>query len=89
MIQDSDDFLRLIGWEKKDLESATRQKQLFLEFTNQQKKILGFIQQENKIELDVLSIKSELPISILNQELFGLEMEGVVRSLPGKSYVMA
>ena len=89
LIQNADDFLRLIGWEKKTSESIVRQKQLFLEFTNQQKKILGFIQQENKIQLDVLSIKSELPISILNQELFSLEMEGVVRVLPGRLYAMA
>ena len=89
LIQNSDDFLRLIGWKKKDIDSSNRQKQLFLEFTDQQKKILGFIQEEPKIQLDVLSIRSELPISILNQELFGLEMEGVVRALPGKTYSMA
>ena len=89
LIQNSDDFLRLIGWKKKNIESGSIQKQLFLEFTNQQKKILALIQQQSQIQLDVLSIKLALPISTLNQELFSLEMDGVIRTMPGKVYTMA
>lgn len=89
LIQNANDFLRLIGWEKMNIESGSIQKQLFLEFTNQQKKILALIQQQSQIQLDVLSIKLELPISTLNQELFSLEMEGVIRTMPGKVYTMA
>jgi len=89
LIQGADNFLHLMGWEKKEAGSVNQQKQLFLEFTNQQKKIIDLIQDERQIQLDVLAIKLEMPISILNQELFHLEMDGVVRSLPGKSYIMA
>jgi predicted Rossmann fold nucleotide-binding protein DprA/Smf involved in DNA uptake len=38
--------------------------------------------------VDVLSIKTNQSVSSLNVQLFHLEMKGVVKSLPGKKYVL-
>ncbi|MBL1281136.1 MAG: DNA-protecting protein DprA [Fluviicola sp.] len=88
LIQSSSDFHRMMGWEKKKVDKGV-QRQLFQTLTEVQKEIVKHISAEKKIQIDILSVKASISISRLNQELFSLEMDGVVRSLPGKMYSIA
>ncbi len=85
LIQNSSDFHRMMGWRQKKAQTVV-QRQLFSSLTSIQKEIVKHVSLEKKIQVDVLSIRSQIPISKLNQELFSLEMEGVIRSLPGKMF---
>ena len=88
LIQNSDDFHKMMGWTKKANKKAI-QHQLFTEMTEPQKGIVELITTNKNIQIDVLSIMSKIPISKLNQELFTLEMDGIIKSLPGKQFSIA
>lgn len=85
LLQSPEDFLNMMNWntiEKK----KTIQKTMFLDLSDIQTKITALISQHKSMQIDVLSLKTELPISQLNNELFHLEMNGIIQSLPGKKY---
>lgn len=74
-----------MGWDEKKTINIVQRK-IFNHLTDVQQKIVHIIHENNEIQVDLLSVKSELALSSLNVELFTLEMEGVVRSLPGNKY---
>lgn len=89
LIQNAADFLRMMNWkEEKNKKNASVQHQLFINLTDNQEKIVNCLRKNSKMHIDFLSMEVKMPISILNQELFTLEMNGVVRCLPGKVYVV-
>lgn len=88
LIQRPEDFLNLMAW-APDKAQKSVQRKLFPDLSEKQKSIVEFIANGTKIQIDVLSLKTKLPISQLNTELFHLEMDGVILSLPGKKYIMA
>ena len=44
------------------------------------------LQRENDLQINLLTLKTNLPIARLTALLFTLEMKGVVKALPGGSY---
>ncbi len=88
LIQSPEDFKRLMGWNDQAVKPPA-QRQLFHDLSAQQQIIIKHISCTSKIQVDILSVKAQLPISVLNQELFTLEMNGLVRSYPGKLYAIA
>lgn len=88
LIQSPDDLLRLMSW-KRPHKKAETQKILFTHLTPIQKSIMEAIIQTKQASLDLLSLKTKLPVSSVSHELFELELNGVVRSLPGMLYAIA
>ena len=88
LIQRPEDFLTMMSWAEDEVKKGVQRK-LFLDLSEKQKAIVNFISNATKIQIDVLSLETKLPISQLNTELFHLEMDGVILSLPGKNYMMA
>lgn len=88
LLQSPQDFLTMMNWDtfqsKKNI-----QKTMFFDLSDVQTIITKLISQHQTLQIDVLSLKTELPISQLNNELFLLEMNGIIQSLPGKKYSMA
>lgn len=85
LIQGAEDFLKLMNWENSTIKTSGKPK-LFSAFSKKQKEIVSCISEAQEIQLDVLAVKMNLSVSKLNVELFNLEMDGVVLSLPGKKY---
>ncbi len=89
LIQNADDFLRMMNWKNEtNKKKSAVQHQLFVDLTKPQEIIVNCLRKNKKMQIDLLSIDVKIPISVLNQELFTLEMNGVVRSLPGKVYTV-
>ncbi len=88
LIQNADDFLRMMNWKEEKKKKTGIQHQLFVNFTKQQEKIVNCLRRNEKLQIDLLSMKVKMSISTLNQELFTLEMNGIIRSLPGKVYML-
>jgi DNA processing protein len=88
LIQNPQDFLTLMNWTESSPKKPV-QRILFPKLNTKQKSIVEIISKSAGVQIDVISIKTNLPITLLNTELFHLEMEGVIRSLPGKTYSLA
>ena len=88
MICDGNDLLEMMGWKKTKSPKRKLQRELFIEFTSDEKIIVDLLQAEEEIHIDQLYFKSKLSSSAAAQALLMLEMQGIVSSLPGKIYKM-
>jgi DNA processing protein len=86
LITNSADFLKLMQWEEESKKIV--QTQLFIDLTPEEKSIINLFSAESELNIDVISMKSNLPISKTNVLMFNLELSGIVKSLPGKMYRM-
>ncbi|MBI1838419.1 MAG: DNA-protecting protein DprA [Flavobacteriia bacterium] len=84
LITDSTDFLKLMHWEEEIVNPI--QTQLFQDFTKEEKMVLDLLSSENELNIDIISIKTVIPISKTNVLMFNLEMKGAVKALPGRMY---
>lgn len=83
----AEDVVEAMGWQyDKKLMHAQKhgiERCLFPNLTENQQKIVDLLMQSNDLQLNIISVKTGLPIHIATAELFELEMQGVVKSLAG------
>jgi len=90
LTEGADDIAAVAGWDKKkDSEAlSARQQELFYALTDKEKQVVDAIQEAEEIGVDQLSYLLKIGNSELAALLLNLEFQGVVRSLPGKRYVL-
>ncbi len=86
LITSAEDLLEDMGWNEHKKTSVKKQRELFIEFTADEKIIVNILQQQEHIHIDELYIKSGLSSSAVASGLLTLEMQNVISSLPGKIY---
>lgn len=84
LLQSGEEFLTFMSWGLKKKPKSIQPK-LFHDLTETQIKITNALT-NSPLQVDVLAARVELNASRLNTELFFLEIEGLVKSLPGKVY---
>ena len=62
------------------------ERNLFPDLSPEEQKVVSLLQETNDLLLNVLSVKTGLPIGQLTALLFQLEMKGVVKPLAGGMY---
>ncbi len=67
----------------------TIQKQLFIDLPEDEKLIYDFLSEETSISMDELSVKTKLATSVLAVGLLQLEFKGLVKALPGSSFILS
>ena len=90
LISNAGDFVKAMGWQ----EAVRRQqaladgieRNLFVDLSPEETKVVGLLQQTNDLQLNILSVKTGIPIGQLTALLFQLEMKGVVKPLAGGMY---
>jgi DNA processing protein len=87
LITSSDDFLTFMNWkhEKPKLKSPS----LFVELSEQDRKVVNVVIEEREVHADVIAMKTGLSPSMINVVLFNLEMQNIVRQVPGKRFTLA
>ena len=89
LITSAFDFVNAMGWQDNMLNRARNEgieRQLFPELSNEEQLVVTALQQENDQQINLLAVKTNLPIARLTALLFTLEMKGVVKALAGGSY---
>lgn len=85
LIESGKDLLKIMNWEIAPKKPGV-QRSIFVEF-NETERILFDILKDGKLHtIDSLSVKSGLPMSKTSSALLGMEFNGIVKALPGKSY---
>ena len=86
----AEDFVLSMGWENdKILEEAKSrgiELSLFPELTDEQQAIANTLEKFGDLQLNILMIKTGFTIGKLNQLLFEMEMNGIVRPMAGGNY---
>jgi DNA processing protein len=82
------DLAYILGWEKPDnTKPVMEQFVLPIDLSTNERLIFDILQQHKlPVAIDDLTIKTNMPTSQLAMNLLNMEMQGYIRSLPGKTY---
>ncbi|SHI83180.1 DNA processing protein [Mesonia phycicola] len=84
MITSAADLIYYLGWEVE--EKKPQQTQLFVNLSIEEEKILSKLKELGKVELDILALACQMPTFEITSHLLSLELNGLVRPLPGKQF---
>ena len=83
------DLAYSLGWEKDDKHEITEQLALPFDLSSDEQFIFETIRAHKApLAIDDLTIKTNMPMSQLAMNLLNMEMQGYIRSLPGKTYTV-
>jgi len=86
LIESYKDIEYVMGWQREKDRPKQVQKKLFVHLSKEESMLVGLIQTEEKINVDELALKAQIPVSKLSVLLLNLEFNGIVKALPGKFY---
>ena len=90
LITSADDFVKAMGWYDETLRRLAItdgiERNLFPDLSPEEQAVVNLLQQTNDLQLNILSVKTGLPIGQLTALLFQLEMKGLVKPLAGGMY---
>ncbi|WP_432412221.1 DNA-processing protein DprA [Rasiella sp. SM2506] len=86
LLNNAVDLIYMLGWELQETNKKPLQKQLFVELTEEEHKVLTFLQGKQKELLDTIALECSFPTFKVATLLLNLELKGVVRPLPGKLF---
>ena len=93
LISNADDFVRAMGWDTmKDMPLwltpplRPAEDAQIPDLSPEEQTIVSLLQQTNDLQLNILSVKTGIPIGQLTALLFQLEMKGILKPLAGGMY---
>lgn len=86
LLQDTDDLLKHLGWNSDKKQPQPKQRELFLNLTEDEEKIFNALNSVESMQVNTLAIELDTPVSELFFTLLELEMKNVVQALPGGVY---
>lgn len=88
LVENADDIMKEMGWKvfQKSKSSEPVQKMLLFNLSDEQQQIVDLLSKYESQHLNSLSIGLNMPISKLSSLLFDLEIDGIIRAIPGGSY---
>ncbi len=85
MITDANDLGILMGWNTKPKQKSL-QPQLLLNLTAEQQAVINVLNKKETLHSDEIQMETSMNSTTLAATLLGLEMQGLIKTLPGKYY---
>ena len=89
LLNDGTELAEALGWMEKETHKPSKQTELFLTLTEEEKRVLQIINESDGIHVDLLMSKSALNTSRFASIILNLEIHNLIHSLPGKVYKAA
>lgn len=90
LITCADDLVKAMRWEDDvQLQKAKTEgieRSLFPDLSTEEQTIVDLLQHTNDLQLNIIAVKSQMPIPKVTALLFQLEMKGIVKPLAGGMY---
>ena len=80
------DLIEHMGWPTVQQKPEAIERQLFPDLTPEEQQVVSLLQQTNDLQLNIISVKTNIPIGQLTALLFSLEMKGIIKPLAGGTY---
>lgn len=84
-ITSAEDIIYLLNWDLEK-EKPKPQPELFINLSKEEEKIISALKKLGKAELDDLAFESKMPSHKVASLLLNLELNNLIRPLPGKQY---
>jgi len=90
LVTSADDIFREMNWSDppEPVRTQAVQRIIFPELNPEEQKIMEILSKAGSMQLNLLAIELDLPVSRLSVILFELEMNGIVRCKPGGMYCL-
>jgi DNA processing protein len=85
LLSSTEQLIEEMGWQEKK-KQPKKQRELFIELTEDEKTILQLINSKETISIDDIYLQSGLSSSSIASAILNLELQNIVLSLPGKMY---
>ena len=85
LLTDANEMLEVLGWKDKKVK-AKKQRELFIELTQDEKNIIQILQGKEAVHIDEINTSSGLSSSAVAAAILNLELQGIVQGQPGKMY---
>ncbi len=90
LISNAEDFVKAMGWfdetRRQQALADGIERNLFPDLTPEEQQVVSLLQQTNDLQLNIITVKTGIPIGSLTALLFQLEMKGVLKPLAGGMY---
>ena len=89
LINSANDLLKMMSWDTSEKNTTKKQRELFIEFTGEEKLLVDVLSDNPSIDIDTIATTTKIPLGKASALLLRLELNGIVKSLPGKQYQLA
>jgi DNA processing protein len=90
LITSAADFVESMGWQTDSILRKAQQqgieRQMFPDLTDEEQSVVNTLVETNDLQINMMTVKTNIPIGRLTAILFSLEMKGVVKTLAGGTY---
>jgi DNA processing protein len=86
LITGASDILDIMGWEPVVMPSPHPQKELFIELSAEEQQIMALFAGREEKHIDEICRQVPLPGSQVNSLVMQMEMQHLLKSLPGRKY---
>ena len=90
LITSAKDFVEEMGWnvrcEMDDGRGKMSEGELFPELTEEEKRVVAVLRKTNDLQMNFISVQTNIAVGTLTAVLFQLEMKGIVRAMAGGTY---
>lgn len=88
LLESAEDIAYILGWQKDNKQKKAIQKEIKFDLSESEKAIISAIGSEVK-PLDEIALISKMKVNEVSTQLLLLELNGVVKQLPGKKFQVA
>lgn len=88
LLTDVNQLIEAMGWETKT-SKPKKQRELFIELTTDERIVVNILSTKETVSIDEIYHQSGLSSSLIAAAILGLELQGLLISLPGKIYRLA
>ena len=86
LIESVSDLEYILGWDSKKKKDTIQFAIPIAQMSDDENKIYSALKSEGPQNIDILSVKTNMPVNALSVLLLNLEFSGLVKSSPGKMY---
>lgn len=86
LITSAADFLEAMRWQTVSQHPEAVERQLFPDLSDEEQQVVSLLQKTNDLQLNIISVRTNIPIGHLSALLFQLEMKGIIRPMAGGTY---
>ena len=88
LLQSAEEVIRVMNWDVENKKPKQSQQELFAHLSGDEETLVNILKQKEKAHVDDISHASGLAMGRTAALLLNLEFSGVIKSLPGKVYVL-